>query len=320
MRRHARNTLAGFAVAALVAGLMAATAAAQPRPDAYVLPGNLVFPEGVVADQASGLFHVSSTTDGTIFRGHVSNPQAEVWLTGGADGRTTAIGLELDPDDRLIVAGGGTGSMWAYDTADGSLVARFVTPAGATFINDVAAVPSGDVFATDSMRPILWRLSAATLDAGGGATVNAEPWLDFTGTALVYQAGFNVNGIASSANGQHLLLVQSNTGKLFRVTVATKEVVEIDLAGATVTAGDGLVLLGTTVWVVRNSFGVVERVELDDSLTSGAIVRSYSNPGFGFPTTADISRGRMLVVNSQFDRRPSDNPILPFTVSSVPIP
>jgi Cu-Zn family superoxide dismutase len=320
MSRHARRAFAAVAVAALIAGLTAATAAAQPKPDRYILPGNLVFPEGVVADQSSGLFYVSSTTDGSIFRGHVSDPLTEVWLPGGADGRTTAIGLELDPDGRLIVAGGGTGSIWAYDTADGSLVARFVTPAGATFINDVAAVPSGDVFATDSIRPILWRLPAGTLDAGGGVTVSAEPWLDFTGTPLVYQAGFNVNGIAASEDGKYLVLVQSNTGKLFRVTVATKEVVEIDLGGATVMAGDGLVLRGSTLWVVRNSAGVIERVQLSEDLTEGRIVRSYTDPTFGFPTTADILRGRMLVVNSQFNRRATGDPVLPFTVSSIRVP
>ena len=320
MSRHARRAFAAVAVAALIAGLTAATAAAQPKPDAYILPGNPIFPEGVVADEATGLFYVSSTADGTIFRGHVSDPTAEVFLAGGADGRTTAIGLELDANGNLIIAGGATGSIWAYDTADGSLVARFTTPAGATFINDVAAVPSGDVFATDSVRPILWRLSAEALEAGGGATVAAEPWLDFTGTALMYQPGFNVNGIAASANGEYLVLVQSNTGKLFRVTVATKEVVEIDLGGATVMAGDGLVLRGSTLWVVRNSAGVIERVQLRENLTAGTILRSYSDASFGFPTTADILRGRMLVVNSQFDKRPTMTQVLPFTVSSIPIP
>ena len=38
-------------------------------PDQYILPGNAVFPEGVAYDQRSSSVFVSSTTDGTIFRG-----------------------------------------------------------------------------------------------------------------------------------------------------------------------------------------------------------------------------------------------------------
>ena len=34
---------------------------------------------------------------------------------------------------------------------------------------------------------------------------------------IVYQAGFNVNGIDATPNGKRLIIVQSNTGQLFKV-------------------------------------------------------------------------------------------------------
>jgi Cu-Zn family superoxide dismutase len=43
------------------------------------------------------------------------------------------------------------------------------------------------------------------------------------------------------------------------------------------------------------------------------------DPSLRFPTTIALARGRMLAVNSQFDRQ-GGTPELPFTVSSIPIP
>ena len=42
-----------------------------------------------------------------------------------------------------------------------------------------------------------------------------------------------------------------------------------------------------------------------------------SDPSFAFPTTAALARGRLLVVNSQFNQR--SNP-QPFTVTSLERP
>ena len=62
-----------------------------------------------------------------------------------------------------------------------------------------------------------------------------EESVRFTGTPFAYQAGFNANGIAAAKDGRYLIIVQSGTGKLFRVDVRTKEVSEVDLGGQTVT-------------------------------------------------------------------------------------
>jgi len=116
---------------ALVAALaLAAVAAGQgrDRPSAYVLPGDAVFPEGI-ATGPGGAFYVSSTTDGTIFRGDVREAQAGVLSPGGADGRTTAVGLRTDRSGRrLFVAGGATGRAWVLSTAPAARSPRW-TPA-----------------------------------------------------------------------------------------------------------------------------------------------------------------------------------------------
>ncbi len=302
----------GIVLVALLLGLMLSSAAASAGrpPDEYILPGDEVYPEGISYQRSTGYFYVSSTTDGTIFRGHVLDPVAEVFLPGGEDGRTTAVGLDVDRAGRLFVAGGSSGFVFVYDTQRGSLLAAL--EAGGGFFNDVATTRSGDAYFTNSLIPVLYRVSQ---DASGAYVV--EEWLDLEGTAIEYVEGFNLNGIVVTPDDRYLIVVQSITGKLFRIEIATGDVVEIDLGSTTLTAGDGLALWGRTLYVVRNSFGEIAVVRLSSQVTSGVQVATITDPSFRFPTTADIVLRRLLVVNAQFDARETGDPELPFTVSSV---
>lgn len=283
------------------------------------LPGTAVYPEGVAA--SGDTFYVTSTTDGTIFRGTLGAAAAEVFLPGGADGRTTAIGLKTD-GSRLYVAGGSTGKMFVYDVASKALLRAYTTPAvAATFINDVALTADAAYF-TDSQRPVLFRVTKSASGVGDAA----EPWLDFSSsTVLRYQAGFNLNGIAATADGKYLIVVQSNTGQLFRITVADKTITEIKL-NAQVVAGDGILLDGPsadkqTLYVARNNQGIIVPVKLNSDLTAGTVGTSISDPTFRYPTTIAKTNGRLLVVNSQFDKRgPGLTPEIPFTVSNIAAP
>jgi hypothetical protein len=302
-------------LAALAAVAFVATAAATPRPSAYVLPGNAVFPEGIAFDERSGNFYVGSTTDGSIFRGHVSEPTASPFIPG-TTGAFSTIGLELDNEGRLYAAGGPTGTARVYDASTGALLHVFTSGTGG-FLNDLVVANTGDVFVTDSFRPVLWRIPAAAI-VPSATPAALEPWLDLTGTPIQYAAGFNLNGIVATPDGRYLVVTQSNTGELFRIELATKEVVQIDLGGEAVN-GDGIELRGRTLYAVAS--GLIAKVQLAGDFLSGEVVSRTGDPSFRSPTTIAIARGRLLVVNSQFDRRgPGLTPDLPFTVSSIPVP
>src|SRR5215217_3672220 len=245
----------------------------------YVLPGEQVFPEGVAYRSDTGDFYVGSTTDGTVFRGNVEggSKEAEVFLEPESDGRTTAIGMEVDEEGRLYIAGGDTGRIFVYDTESADQIRRLDTPdAEATFLNDVAVTPDGDAYFTDSMRPVLFRVTST-----GDGVGDAEPWLNFEGTPAEYEEGFNFNGIDATE--------------------------------------DGLLLDGRTVYVVRNEQGLIVPVKLSGEYISGEVGEPFTDPSFAFPTTIAKANGRLLVVNSQFDKREGE-PELPFTVSSVEVP
>jgi Cu-Zn family superoxide dismutase len=300
----------------LAAGATIVTpAGATPRPSAYVLPGAAVFPEGIAFQRQTGQFFVSSTSDGSILRGHVSEPAASPFIAG-TTGQFSAIGLDLDPAGRLYVAGGATGTARVYDAASGAPLGTHASPAGG-FLNDVAVVKTGDAFVTDSFRPILWRIPAGESETSGAL----EPWLNYAGTPIQYTPApddFEVNGIVASQDGRYLVVVQSNTGKLFRIEIATRQVLEIDLGGASV-SGDGLALVGRRLYAVAD--GAIVEILLSGDLTRGDVVSQTSDPSFSSPTTNAIARGRMLVVNSQFDRLfGGQPPVLPFTVSSIRLP
>ena len=283
----------------------------------YVLPGEQVFPEGIAYWSDTGAFYVGSTTDGTVFRGNVEgdSKRTEVFLEPGTDGRKTATGMEVDAEGQLFIAGGDTGEIFVYDTESGDLVRRLSTPeAEATFLNDVAVTPEGDAYFTDSMRPVLFRVPAT-----GDGVSEPEPWLNFEGTPLEYEESFNLNGIDATDDGRYLITVQSNTGELFRIDTESKEVVEIDLGGETLANGDGLLLDGGTVYVLRNQQELIVPVALSGDYTSGEAGEGFTDPSFAYPTTMAKHGGRLLVVNSQFDRQGGE-PELPFTVSEVDIP
>jgi len=117
---------------------------------------------------------------------------------------------------------------------------------------------------------------------------------------LVFQTGFNLNGIAAAKGGRVLVVVQSNTGKLFTVSPRSGDTREIDLGGATVTNGDGLLLRGRTLFVVRNQLNLIAVVQLNRSLSRGRVVAELTDPDFDVPTTITFAAGRLYAVNARF--------------------
>jgi len=287
-----------------------------PLPTRYVLPGSSVFPEGIAYDERTQLVFVSSTTNGTVFRGSASDETLTPFLPPGEDGRTTAIGLEVDNAGHLFVAGGGTGFVWVYDALTGDLIAALPTGSSPTFINDIAVDKDGIAYITDSMSPVIHRVRP---NAAGGYTI--ERWLELAGTPIVYGPGFNLNGMVVSPSNQYLFTVQTNTGKIYRIDIATKAIVQLDVGGATFPNGDGLWMRGNTLYVLQNQQAIITEIRVQPNQARGTVVGQTTDPSFMVPTSLVGARGRLLVVNSQFNRRgPGLSPVLPFTVSVVAIP
>ena len=317
-----RLTLASALVVIAAAFVASAAPAASAAPPArYSLPGGAVFPEGIAVRPGTRTFFVSSTNGGAIYRGTADRPRTRVFLAGGADGRTAAVGMKADRRGRLYVAGGATGRLYVYDTTTRRLVRAFDTNLRApdSFVNDVTLAPNGDAFFTDSRRPVIYRVSAAQAASPTAEVTQPEVWLDLTASPVRYGMGNNLNGIATAAGGRYLIAVQSNTGGLFRIDLAARAVTPIAVAGGgPFTNGDGLLVVGRSLYVVRNMQERIVKLRMSPDFSSGRVESDTTSGLFRFPTTIAPIAGRLLVVNSQFDARNAMRPPrLPFTVAGV---
>lgn len=290
LRRSVATLVAAACVLALGAG--AAPAAARNGapsggfPDVIALPPGYQ-PEGIAAGRGTTLY-VGSIPTGAVRTVDVRTGETGPLVAGGP-GRA-ATGLK-EAGGLLYVAGAGTGMAFVYDARTGADVAQLtLTTAPGRFINDVVVTRSAAYF-TDSVNPVIYRVDRRT---------RAVSVIPLSGD-LVYVTGFNVNGIDATPDGKTLVLVQSNTGKLFTADPRTGATREIQLAGGeSVPMGDGILLAGRRLYVVQNRLNLVAEVRLDRHLTAGTVVGRTGNPSFDVPSTVARFGHRLYAVNARF--------------------
>ena len=278
---------AALVVAAVLAVVVPATSApAATRPHTIALPKGFQ-PEGIATQGKT--FYVGSISTGAIFRGDLATGEGTVFVPA-QQGRS-AIGLSLR-DGMLFVAGGSTGQGYVYDAATGATLAVFQLTTGSTFVNDVVATNDAAYF-TDSVNPVIYKVPFA------GGSFGTPQTIPLTGD-LVYTTGFNANGIDATPNGKTLVLVQSNTGRLFTVDAASGVATAIDLGGETVVNGDGILLDGRRLWVVQNRDNLLTLIRLSPDLASGEVIGRFGDPSFDVPTTVARQGNRLALVNARF--------------------
>jgi sugar lactone lactonase YvrE len=292
------------AAAVVLAAVTAATAAAPARaaePDSgHRFPTTINLPTGFqpegIAIGPGPVAYFGSRATGVIFR---------VDLATGA-GRelspatgTSSLGLKTDRRGRLFVSGGRAGDARVVDTRTGAVLARyqFATTPPNTFVNDVILTPRAAYF-TDSNRAVLYALPLGRHGELPPAT--GFRTIPLTGAIVVDPAAVNANGIARTPDGRGLLIIQSNTGLLFRVDPATGATTAVDVGGVSLVNGDGLLLLGRTLYVVQNRLNVVTVLRLNAAGTAGRVVDHITDPRFDVPTTVAAFRDRLYLPNARF--------------------
>ena len=299
-----RLAAVAVAVGAVVLGGVPA-AGGQAFPERIDLPDGFA-PEGIAIGRGHA-FYVGSIPTGAIYRGDLRTGEGRV-LVPAATGRQ-AIGIDIDAKERLFVAGGPTGRAFVYDARTGGLLAEYVLTTNPTFVNDVVVTRDGAYF-TDSLQQQLYRVP---LGPGGSLGASAET-IPLSGD-IAFVPGFNVNGIDATPNGRTLVVVQSNLGKLFTVDPGTGVADEIDLGGETVTAGDGILLDGKTLFVVRNQQNRIAVIRLTRDLGAGELVLHLTHPDFQVPTTIAEFGQRLYAVNARFGTPVT--PTTPYWVTQV---
>jgi sugar lactone lactonase YvrE len=300
--RIVARTLSAAALGALllVAGAPAALAAPQAPPghfeDVISLPNGFQ-PEGIaIGPRATG--YVGSLADGDVYVFDVRTGEEIRTLEGPG---TPSVGLKIDKRGRLFIAGGPTGEARVVDAATGELLQSYTLTDGPTFVNDVVVTRDAAWF-TDSQQAQLYKLPF-----GPGRALpdpDATESLPLTGD-WVQQPGFNANGIAETPNHRALLVIQSSTGILFRVDPETGVARAVDLGGVVLTNGDGLLVVGRTLYVVQNFQNTVAVVRLNSAGTSGELVDQLTDPDFQVPTTVAKFGKWLYLPNARFDTPPT---------------
>jgi hypothetical protein len=326
-----RRGVALVAVLLVASGLQATSLApAEARrgghhpaavPDRIDLPDGWR-PEGITTDGKR--LYVGSLADGAIWVADPRSGNGRV-LAEGSPGRV-AVGVDYDRRrDVLWVAGGATGEVRAQDADTGALLATYAFPspdATPRFLNDLTVTKRG-VYVTDSRHAELavvplGRKHHRGHDRGHGhhgsdlPPADAAQVLPLTGD-LVLQEGNNLNGIVDLDHW--LVAVQSNAGKLLRISPRTGETTEIDLGGATLVNGDGLEPGHGRLYVLRNRDNLIVPVRLHRRATEGSVQTAITDSGLDVPSTAARLHHSLYAVNARFSTTPT--PATPYWITRV---
>ncbi|WP_285695997.1 superoxide dismutase [Actinomadura sp. NBRC 104412] len=252
-------------------------------------------PDGIAI--GSGPYaYFGSLGNGSIYRADLRTGQGAVLSQGPG---TPAAGLKLDRRGRLFVAGGSAGSARVLNARTGEVLATYTLATGVSNINDVV-LANGAAWFTNSSEAALYKLPFGA----DGALPEQPVRLPLTGD-LVTGPGENANGIVPTPDGKGLLVVQTNTGRLFRVDPSTGATQAVDLGGETLTNGDGLLLRDCALYVVQNRLNTVSVLKINKAGTSARVARRITDPGFDTPTTAAAYHNRLYLPNARLTTRPT---------------
>jgi hypothetical protein len=241
---------------------------------------------------------------GAVYKGDLRTGKGGILVPSNPD--RALIGLKIDRRSNYIFAGGAwSGQGYVFDGNTGELKMTFQFASGLSFVNDVVITREAAYF-TDSMNPVLYRVPLGAR----GELVGGFDVLAMNGFESV--PGFNANGIAATANGSALIVVNMTSGILYRVDAASGNATPIDLGGDSVSFGDGILLSGHTLYVVRNFLNLLTTVELDPSLDFGTVVSEVTSSHFDVPATVAEFGNSLYLINARFT-----TPVDPATTYSI---
>ncbi|MGI5506552.1 superoxide dismutase [Lentzea sp. CA-135723] len=283
----------------LTAAAPATAGASKHFPTEFSLPNGWQ-PEGIAISGTTAFF--GSRADGSIYAADLRTGTGKVLAKGPG---TPSLGMKVDERKRLWVAGGVGGDARVYDTRSGKLLATFQFATADTFVNDVVLTEKSAWF-TDSRKAVLYEVPLS---------LKPHRTLPLTGDLVVTPGATNLNGIVTGLDGG-LIVVQSNTGKLFRIDPRSGKSTEINLNGQTLTNGDGLLREGRQLYVVQNRLNKVARYTLGRDGATLAAERTDAR--FDVPTTVAAFGKRLYLPNARFNTPPT--PETTYTVVAVERP
>ena len=276
---------------------------AQTFPETVPLPDGFQ-PEGITLGTGHTAY-VGSLAGGAIYAVDLRTG-AGTTLVPGIPGSLFAVGLDFDPrSGYLFVAGGLTGDGRVYDTDTGVMTHQLPLPVpGLPWINDVLVTRDAAYF-TNSFAPFIYKVPLDSQGEPSGLvqtlTLGGD-WQNFTNpmpTGLE-DMWINANGIVATPDNRTLIVVNYYSGLLYNVDPDTGYATEIDLGGDIVPTGDGLVLRGTTLYVVQNVLNAIAVFTMSPDFSTATLTGHLVDSDLNTPSTADSFGPWLYAVNARF--------------------
>jgi sugar lactone lactonase YvrE len=298
LSRLRRPSLILLLTGLLAFGLVQPGASAHRSSQRIPLPDGFR-PEGITIGHHHRAF-LGSLADGDIYRLNLRTGEGRVISQGPG---TMSVGLKIDRHRRLFVSGGGAGDARVINSRSGAVLASYTfAPPPATFINDVVLTRRMAWF-TDSAQPQLYGLPLGR--HGRLPDQSQVVRLPLTGDWVQVPNANNANGIVRTPDHRARIVVNTAAAKLYRVNRSTGVAREVNLHGASVANGDGLLRKRRTLYVVRNRDNVVAVFRLNRPGTSARLVDTRRSPTFDVPTTIARRGSSLYLPNARFNTTPT---------------
>jgi sugar lactone lactonase YvrE len=281
---------------------------------AFTLPERDLLTEGVAHDPRSGAFFVGSVRHRKIVRIDRSGRVTE-FVAPARDGLWAPLGLRADSARGVLwvatsavpqmvgfdSSDAGRSGLFAFDLATGALRGRYLVPRDGVphALGDVTISRAGDVYASDSRAPMIYRVPA------GGDTLEA-----FLRSPLLLSA----QGMALDQDERTMYVADYARG-LLRVDLASRAVQPLGVADGVLTLGiDGLYQARGELIAIQNGVTPYRVVRLHLSGDGRRVVSQdvlerarpdYAEPTLGVVVGPDL----YYVANSQWEQFREDGTI-----------
>ncbi len=282
----------------------------QGQDNNILLKKTNTFPEGLTYSKKFKAIYTGSMMTGQLFAATKGTRRFNDLSMENTTKNIASLGME-EENGNLYVATGPNGTIEVFDIPTQKKINAYIVPKGLSkdqiFINDVAINGKTKGFVTDSFRPVIYSFVPHSKNA------ELEVWLDLENTGIQFKEGYNLNGIVLTKKAKYLLVIQTNTGKLYRIDTTTKETIEVKLTGESLLYGDGLSIRKKKLYVALNVSGAVAKVDLNDDFSTGTV--TIVKEGFQFPTAVAVTGKKLYVLNSHLDKSGAESKVEEFEIS-----
>ncbi|MEU6077500.1 superoxide dismutase [Micromonospora sp. NPDC047074] len=244
-------------------------------------------PEGIARGTGTKIY-VSSMADGCVWCADLRTGKGMLLVPPASGAQATGLAVERG---RIWAACGNMGGAAVYRESTGECLATY--DFGGGFIDGVTATKTA-VFFTDSEKAKVYCVEFGRNGSlPGRSGVRALPLPGGLGDPTACNTG-----IVEAWAGK-LIIVQARTGRLYCFDPRAGMAAQISTCGVPVTNGDGLLLQGRTLYVVRNRNNVIAKFRLNERLTRATPVDVIRDRDLDEPSAVVSFGSSLYAVNAR---------------------